>query len=68
MSTPTLDFPGAGSNLTGIGAEAVVAAGTLNTLPGDGDDDLFIGGHFDITPTTAVQTYTGTLSVTVNFN
>lgn len=69
IQTNTLDFPGAGANLTGIGAEAPVAAsGTLNTLPGTGQDDLHIGGHFDITPTTAVQTYNGTLSLTVNFN
>jgi hypothetical protein len=69
VSASTLDFPGAGANLTGIGAEAPVAAsGTLNTLPGSGQDDLHIGGHFDITPTTAVQTYNGTLSLTVNFN
>lgn len=69
VSANTLDFAGAGSNLTGVGAEAPVAAsGTLNTMPGNGQDDLHIGGHFDITPTTAVQTYNGTLSLTVNFN
>lgn len=69
ITSNNLDFPAAGANLTGIGAENPVAAsGTLNTLPGSGQDDLFIGGHFDITPTTAVATYNGTLSLTVNFN
>lgn len=69
VTNNTLDFPSAGANLTGIGAESPVAAsGVLNTLPGNGQDDLFIGGHFDITPTTAVNTYNGTLSLTVNFN
>jgi hypothetical protein len=46
----------------------VAASGVLNTLPASGLDDLFVGGHFDITPTTAVQTYNGTLSLTINFN
>ena len=69
ITTNTLDFPTAGANLTGIGSESAAAAsGTLNTLPGTGQDDLFIGGHFDISPTTAVNTYSGTLSLTVNFN
>lgn len=69
VTNNTLDFPTAGANLTGIGSESPVAAsGTLNTLPGSGQDDLFIGGHFVITPTTAVNTYNGTLSITVDFN
>lgn len=69
ITNNTLDFPGAGANLTGIGAESPVAAsGTLNTLPGSGQDDLFIGGHFDISPTTAINTYNGTLALTVDFN
>lgn len=69
VTNNTLAFPTAGANLTGIGSESPVAAsGTLNTLPGSGQDDLFIGGHFDISPTTAVNTYNGTLSVTVDFN
>jgi hypothetical protein len=69
VTNNTLAFSGAGANLTDIGAESPVAgSGTLNTLPGSGQDDLHIGGHFDITPTTAVNTYNGTLSVTVDFN
>jgi len=69
ITTNTLDFPGAGANLTNIASETPVAAsGTLNTLPGGGQDDLFIGGRFDISPTTAVNVYNGTLALTVNFN
>lgn len=69
ITNNTLAFPGAGANLTGIGSENPVAAsGVLNTLPGAGQDDLHIGGHFDISPTTGVATYSGTLSLTVNFN
>jgi len=69
ISNNALSFTGAGPNLTSIGAESPVAAsGTLNTLPGGGQDDLFIGGHFDISPTTAVNTYNGTLALTVDFN
>ena len=69
VSANTLGFTGSAGNLTAVGVEAPVAAsGTLNTLPGSGADDLFIGGHFDITSATAVQTYNGTMSLTINFN
>ena len=67
VSTPTLTFTGAAGNLTSIGPEAVVAGTTLGTLPASGTDSLFVGGHFDITPSTTVGAYTGTLSITVNF-
>jgi hypothetical protein len=64
-----LSFPGAGANLSNIGSESPVAAsGVLNTLPAGGQDDLYVGGHFDISPTTATQAYTGSLTLTVNFN
>ncbi len=69
ITTNSLSFTGATGNLSAIGAESPVAAsGTLLTLPASGTDDLYIGGHFDISSTTAVSTYNGTLSLTVNFN
>ncbi|MBW8814402.1 MAG: DUF4402 domain-containing protein [Caulobacterales bacterium] len=69
VSANSLSFTGAAGNLGSVGSESPVAAsGTLNTLPASGTDDLYIGGHFDITPTTTVQSYAGTLSLTVNFN
>jgi hypothetical protein len=69
VSANTLSFTGASGNLANVGAESPVAAsGTLNTLPASGVDDLYIGGHFDISASTAVQSYAGTLSLTVNFN
>ncbi len=69
ITTNTLSFTNSAGNLTGVGAENPVAAsGTLNTLPASGMDDLFIGGHFDITSATAVAAYNGTLSLTVDFN
>lgn len=69
VTSNTLSFTGAAGNLTAVGSESPVAAsGTLNTLPASGIDDLFVGGHFDITSSTAVNTYNGTLSLTVNFN
>jgi len=65
----TLSFTGAAGNLSNVGPESPVAAsGTLTTLPASGQDDLYVGGHFDITPTTAMQAYTGSLTLTVNFN
>jgi Domain of unknown function (DUF4402) len=69
VTASTLSFTNSAGNLTGIGTQNPVAAsGTLNTLPASGVDDLYVGGHFDITPTTAVNAYSGTLSLTVNFN
>lgn len=69
VTTSSLSFTNASGNLGSVGPENPVAAsGTLNTLPASGVDDLYIGGHFDITSSTAVQTYAGTLSLTVNFN
>jgi hypothetical protein len=47
----------------------VAASGTCSTPSGGrARTTCYIGGHFDITSTTAVQTYNGTLSLTVNFN
>jgi hypothetical protein len=69
VSANTLTFTGSAGNLTAVGAEAPVAASnSLLTLPASGTDDLFIGGHFDITSATASQVYSGTLSLTINFN
>lgn len=69
ITTSTLTFTSSSGNLTSIGTEAPVAAsGTLLTLPASGADDLYIGGHFDITPTTTVQSYSGTLTFTINFS
>lgn len=68
IATNTLSFPSAGTNLTSIGSETPVAAsGTLLTLPAAGFDDIYVGGHFDITSSTTPATYTGTLTLTINF-
>ena len=65
-----LSFPGAGTSLTAIGAEspAASAGSVVGTLPASGIADLYIGGHFTIDSTTAVNTYSGTVSLTINFN
>jgi hypothetical protein len=70
IQTNELSFAGATNDLTSVGSESPVAAsGTLGTLPQNANlDDLHIGGHFTISPTTAVGVYTGTLNLTVNFN
>jgi hypothetical protein len=69
VQTNTLTFTNSSGNLSAIAAESPVASsGTLNTLPASGQDDLFVGGRFDITPTTTIQAYSGTLSLTINFN
>jgi len=66
---PLLTFTGSAGNLATVGAETPVAAGgTVGTLPSGGVDDLYVGGHFDITSSTAVQTYTGTLQLNITYN
>lgn len=69
VSSNALSFTGQTGNLANVGPETPVASvGTLGTLPASGMEDLYIGGHFDISPTTNVQTYNGTLALTINFN
>lgn len=68
VTANSLSFTNAAGNLGNVGAESPVAAsGALNTLT-TGTDDLYVGGHFDITSATASTNYTGTLSLTVDFN
>jgi hypothetical protein len=43
-------------------------SGTYGIMPGTGIQDLNVGGQFDITAATTAQAYTGTLSLTVNYN
>jgi len=57
------------TGLTNVAASLPVAeSGTLGTIPAGGTQVLDYGGHFDMTATTPAQAYTGTLSVTVNYN
>lgn len=68
VATNDLSFPTAGANLTSIGSESPLAsAGTVGSLPASGTHDLYIGGHFDISPSTTPATYNGTLTLTINF-
>lgn len=69
IASNSLSFTNQAGNLSNVAPETPVAsAGSLTQLPASGVDDLFVGGHFDISPTTTTQAYTGTLSLTVNFN
>ena len=66
-TTQALVFTQAG--LTNISASAPVpTTGTLGTVPANGTQELKFGGQFDISSTTTAQPYTGTLTVTVNYN
>jgi len=57
------------NGLTNVGASLPVAeSGTLGTIPAGGTQVLDYGGHFDMSATTPAQAYTGTLTVTVNYN
>ncbi|MBS0361135.1 MAG: DUF4402 domain-containing protein [Proteobacteria bacterium] len=68
-TTQSLTFTQAG--LLNISASAPTAtSGTLGTITGanGGSQELNFGGQFDITSATTAQAYTGTLTVTVNYN
>ncbi len=70
IQTNSLTFSGGVNDLTSVASESPVAAtGTLGSIPSNATtQDLHIGGHFTISPTTAVGVYNGTLSLTVDFN
>lgn len=72
IQQPSLSFGAAAGNLSNIATSFLVSstnsASTTGALPANGQDDLFVGGQFDIDNVTAVQTYSGTVSVTVVFN
>ena len=56
--------------LTNTAATAVptTTTGTYGTVPVGGVQDLNVGGQFDMSAATVAQAYTGTLSLTVNYN
>jgi hypothetical protein len=63
----TLAFTQVG--LTGITAGLPAATtGTVGTIPASGSQELRYGGAFTMSPATTAQAYTGTLTVTINYN
>ena len=68
VDTTSLSFTGQAGNLGNVGSESPAAdAGSVGTVPAGGVQDLFIGGHLDVTSSTAIQAYTGTLTLPLNF-
>ena len=69
VSSSSLSFTNQSGNLSNVSPTTPVASvGSLTTLPASGIDDFYVGGKFDISPTTVVQAYAGTLSLTIDFN
>jgi hypothetical protein len=65
-TTQTLAFSDPG--LTGVAPSLPVATtGTLGVIPAGGAQEIRYGAQFDMTASTPVQTYNGTLTVTVNY-
>ena len=63
----TLTFTQTG--LTGITASGPTATtGVLGTIPASGTQELRYGGSFNMSAATTAQAYTGTLTVTINYN
>ncbi len=57
------------TGLTNIGASLpATSAGAPGVIPAAGIQEIRFGGQFDMTSSTPAQNYTGTLSVTVNYN
>ena len=55
--------------LTRVSASAPVAGnGALGVIPPSGRQELRFGGAFELSAATPVQAYSGSLSVTVNYN
>ena len=66
-STTSLSITPALSNVSAT-TTPTTTTGTYGTVPTGGIQDLNVGGQFDISDTTVAQAYTGTLSLTVNYN
>jgi hypothetical protein len=66
-TTQTLTFAQAG--LTNILVTApATTTGNIGTIAAAGTQDLELGGQFDMSSATTAQNYTGTLTLTVNYN
>jgi hypothetical protein len=66
-TTQTLAFAQPG--LTKVSASIPVpASGALGVIPPSGIQELRFGGAFDLSAATPAQAYTGSLTVTVNYN
>jgi len=66
-TTQTLTFTQTG--LTNIAASTPTTTnGSPGVIPASGIQEIRYGGQFDMTSSTPPQNYTGTLSVTVNYN
>jgi len=68
VDSTVLSFTNSAGNLANIAALTPVAsAGSVGQLPANGVQVLYVGGKFDITPSTAVTTYNGTLVLNVTY-
>jgi hypothetical protein len=66
-TTQSLSF--AQQGLTNVSASApVVTNGAPGIIPASGSQELRFGGAFDLSAATPIGSYTGQLSVTVNYN
>ena len=71
---PTTYSTSQGITMTPVGlgtvnaATPVASTGTYGTIPVAGSQELKIGGSFTITSATPAVPYTGTLTLTVNYN
>lgn len=66
-TTQSLTFAQPG--LTRVSVSAPVAGnGALGVIPASGVQELRFGGAFDLSAATPAQAYTGSLTVTVNYN
>jgi hypothetical protein len=55
--------------LTGVSASAPAAtSGVFGTIPAGGVQEIRYGGQFDMTASTPAKTYSGALTVTVNYD
>ncbi len=63
------DLRFAEAGLTNVAATAPVPTnGSPGVIPASGVQEIRIGGSFDVSAASPIQAYTGSLSVTVNYN
>jgi hypothetical protein len=66
-TTQSLTFGQTG--LTNITASSPVATnGSLGVIPASGSQEIRLGGAFDVSAASPIQSYSGALTVTVNYN
>lgn len=67
-TTQAVVMAGGSTGITITAATPVAGNGVYGTIPAGGSQTLLVGGSFTMDNNTLAQTYSGTLTLTVNYN